>query len=108
MPSAGYTGQAVQPSVGMRDQGMSPEEKLASMRQLLTPDLLGLLSRIIQSGSQTPPTLPPGAEQWNSMHQMPPARMTPEVLRGINGGATPGFSTYPMMPVNPTASFVRG
>ena len=33
----------------------SPEEKLASMRELLSDDMLGLLMRLIQGGVKTPP-----------------------------------------------------
>ena len=70
-----YSGQAYVPSGG---GGMSAEEKLMSMKDLLPPNLLGLLARIIQGGGgaqpqgqpqQAPQQAPQG--QWNNLYPMP-------------------------------------
>lgn len=102
MPLPSYTGQAVQPSMGMRDPGMSPEEKLASMRELLSPDMLGLLARLIQSGARTPPPQP---QQWDNLHPMPPPPKF--TLEGING-ALPMRPTEPAQMPMMNPGFVRG
>ena len=87
-------------------QVISPEEKLASMKELLSPDMLGLLMRLIQNGAKTPPAPP---QQWNNLHQMPGAIPPAGGIPGVSGAMPMQPSEPPRFPTmmsNP--GFVRG
>ena len=108
---SGYTGQAFPQNP--KPAPPSPEEKLASMRELLSDDMLGLLMRLIQGGVKTPPPMPTNAipmspEKWQRMFPMPPVH-GPVNIPGVDRGEAP----QPMRPMEPgipvnRPSFIRG
>lgn len=87
----GYTGQATR--MNPRPAPMTPEQKLASMAELLPTDLLAMLARLMQGG--------PGAA--------PQAQPAPQA--GIPGvsGAFPTMGPAPQAPIiQPRFAGVRG
>ena len=97
----GYTGQSFPQNP--KPAPSSPEEKLISMRELLSDDMLGMLMRLIQGGVKTPPAAP----QWNNLHQMPGA--IPPGIPGVNGAMPMRPAEPPRFPTMMTSpGFVRG